>query len=315
MQKQHYRKKRRHTGIWILGLLLVMALAALAALRFLYESEAAVNFDLPQNIMDVFSADTQVAEIKIDADIIASNAYVMNAGTSSAVYDKNANTQIAPASTAKLLAALTALDYLSPDDVVTVGTEIETIAEDSSRAWLTLGDKMTVRQLLIALLLPSGNDAAYTLVESTGLGAPKFVDAMNRKAKELGAGFSNFVTPDGYDAEGQYTTAFDLAQIAKVCLENETISEIVSGYASSETWHNGREVTYYNTNELLNPNGGYYYPKAIGMKTGGSSAAGQCLVSAAVINGETYICVVMDSTGEGRFADSLAIYYEIEGSG
>lgn len=260
----------------------------------------------------------------ISVDIVAKNVVVMNVDTNTLLYQKNSNDKIAPASTAKLITALTVLDYCSPDDEMTVGTEIELMHEDSSRAWLNQGDILTARQLLIALLLPSGNDAAYTLAVNTGKmiagdnnlpdaqSIDVFMDKVNEKAQMLGLENSNFLAPDGYDTERQYTTAYDLAIIAKACLDNPQISEIVSSYKSYQKWVSGREVTYNNSNELLNPNSQYYCPEVIGLKTGASGLAGACVVSAAIINGETYICVVMGSTKDARFQDSIAIYNKIK---
>ena len=104
----------------------------------------------------------------ISADIGAANAVLMQADTHAVLYQKEALAKIAPASTAKLITALTVLDTCAQDDVVTVGTEIMMMQQDASRAWLNQGDTLTIRQLLIALLLPSGNDAAYTLAVHTG---------------------------------------------------------------------------------------------------------------------------------------------------
>lgn len=260
----------------------------------------------------------------LSVDITAANAIVINADTNTVLYQKNGTDKIAPASTAKMITALTVLDYCSPDDEMRVGAEIEMMQDDSSRAWLMQGDTLTVRQLLVALMLPSGNDAAYTLAVNAGkeiagdMGLSNaqaidvFMDKVNQKAKSLGAENSNFVVPDGYDADGQYTTAYDLAVIAKACLDNPYISEIVASDSSYERWPNGREVTYNNTNELLNPNSQYYLPEVIGLKTGTSSLGGACIVSAAVINGNTYICAVMGSTKDGRFQDSIDIYDAIK---
>ena len=253
----------------------------------------------------------------LSVNITATNAVAINADTNEILYQKKDTDEIAPASTAKMITALTVLDYYSPDDEIRVGTEIELIHNDSSRAWLMQGDTLTVRQLLVALMLPSGNDAAYTLAVNTGKKIAKdmglsntrsidvFMDKVNLKAKSLGAESSNFVVPDGYDIDGQYTTAYDLAVIAKACLDDPCISEIVASYSSYEKWPNGREVTYNNTNELLNPNGQYYRPEVIGLKTGTSSLGGACIISAAIINGNTYICVVMGSTVDARFQDSI----------
>lgn len=235
------------------------------------------------------------------------------------VTQNNESFSFGPASTAKMITALTVLDYCSPDDEMRVGAEIEMMHDDSSRAWLMKGDTLTVRQLLIALMLPSGNDAAYTLAVNTGKkitgdnglsnaqSIDVFMDKVNQKAKSLGAENSNFVVPDGYDADGQYTTAYDLAIIAEACLDDPCISDIVATYSSYERWTNGREVTYKNTNELLNPGSKYYRPEVIGLKTGTSSLGGACIVSAAVINGNTYICAVMGSTEDDRFQDSIDI--------
>ncbi len=257
-------------------------------------------------------------------DISAQNAIVMGAATNTVLYQKKGTHRIAPASTAKMITALTVLDYFSPNDELTVGAEIRMIHGDSSRAWLTKGDTLTVRQLLIALMLPSGNDAAYTLAVNTGKkiagdngltnkqSIHVFMDKVNEKSQMLGTENSNFVVPDGYDVDGQYTTAYDLALIAKACLDNPIISQIVASYTSSERWANGRAVTYNNTNELLNPSSQWYRPEVIGLKTGNSSLAGACLVSAAVISGETYICVVMGSTENARFQNSIDIYDEIK---
>lgn len=275
---------------------------------------------LPEDVSSAYTEDIET----ISVDIAAANACVLNVDSNSVLYQKNSDEPIAPASTAKMLTALTVLDYCSPDDTMTVDAEIDLIASDSSRAWLNYGDTLTVRQLLVALLLPSGNDAAYTLAVNVGKritgedglsmqqAVQVFVNAMNQKAKEVGANSSNFVTPDGYDADGQYTTAFDLAQIAKVCLANDLLSEIMGSYKIYDTWMNGQDVVYYNTNELLNPDSPYYYAYAVGLKTGTSGNAGSCLVSAAVINEKTYICVVMGDSAEARFPDSLAIFNEID---
>lgn len=135
---------------------------------------------------------------------------------------------------------------------------------------------------------------------------------MNKKARKIGAASSNFVRPDGYDAESQYTTCEDLAKIAANCLENATLAEIMGTFRISDTWADGREVTYNNTNELLNPESPYYYPNAVGLKTGNSGQAGSCLVSASVIQGETYICVIMGDSSDTRWQDSLSVFHQIE---
>lgn len=285
-----------------------------------WQTSEANNNSQQEDVNSAFAEDIE----NISVDIMATNAYVIQADTNSVLFQKNSDEHIAPASTAKILTALIVLDYCSLENTITVGSEIDLIASDSSRAGLNHGDMLTVKQLLYAMLLPSGNDAAYTLAVNAGkkiagkdgLGVQQavivFVNAMNQKAKEVGATASNFINPDGYDADGQYTTAFDLAQIAKACLSNDTLFEIMSSYKINDTWTNGREVTYFNTNSLLNPDSQYYYSNAVGLKTGTTGDAGSCLVSAAAINGQTYICVVMGSSAGIRFSDCLTVFSAID---
>ena len=118
-----------------------------------------------------------------------------------------------------------------------------------------------------------------TAAETKQLPAKVLASVFNEKTRMLGLENSNFLVPDGHDTEGQYTTAYDLVIIVKACLDDPYISEIVSSYTSYPKWVGGREVTYNNSNEPLNPNSQYYYPEVIGLKTEASTLAGNCLVS------------------------------------
>ncbi len=310
--KQQARRKSKKGLIFLIFLLLCVSVISIAWKHLnIAAAENEPPLPMPQQAGSI-------------TDITAANAYVLNIDTNTVFFQKNSDEQIAPASTAKLVTALTVLDYCSLDEEVTVGNEIDFVSPDSSRAWLNYGSTLTVEQLLVALLLPSGNDAAYTLATYAGakiaaednLSSEQYIDdfiqAMNEKARELGAASSNFTSPDGYDESGQYTTAYDLAQIAKACLDHDVLAEIMGSYQISSVWPDGEEITYYNSNELLELGNSFYYANAIGLKTGNSSAAGSCLVSAAVINGETYVCVVMGAVDENRYWDTLAIYAAIE---
>lgn len=255
-------------------------------------------------------------------NIEASNAYLVDIDEKNIIYSKGCNEKIAPASTTKMLTALTVLDYCSEDEIVTVGDEIGYVHEDASTAGLKKGNKLTIKQLLEALLLPSGNDAAYALARYTGekisdCNSPKeavetFMIKANKKANSIGASNSNFVRPDGYDTKGQYTTAKDLACIGEKFMKSKILSSIASKYKLNDVLVDGSQVTYENTNELINPYSEYYYSNIKGLKTGSSLDAGKCVVSAADINNKTYICVVMGSTNDGRWLDSLCLYQSIK---
>ena len=258
-----------------------------------------------------------------DNEIQASNAYLINVDTDNVIYDKDSDKKIAPASTTKMITALTVLDYCGIDEKVTVGDEIKYVCDDASKAGIKKGNILTIKQLLDGLLLPSGNDCAYALAKYTGEKIANkdvttkeaidvFVKAINKKAKSIGATNSNFLRPDGYDKKGQYTTASDLALIAKYFMKSKILSDIVCQYQVDDEFIDGSKVTYENTNELVNPYSEYYYSNIKGLKTGSSSNAGKCLVSAADIDNKTYICVVMGSSEEGRWMDSLCLYQYIK---
>lgn len=263
----------------------------------------------------------------IEPYIEAGYAYVYNADSGECLYGKQEDAQIAPASTTKLLTVLTVLKYCSTDELATVGDELGYVTADASRAWLEEGDIISIHDLMVATLLPSGNDAAYTLAVYTGRkicsrngveyastqeAVNAFVGEMNKLALEAGAENSSFQTPDGYDAPGQYTTAEDLCKITQRCMENSEIMDIVGCYKIDSTWENGKYMSYVNSNRLLEEGGAYYYPGVLGMKTGTSDNAGACIISVVEINGNTYICVIMDGSDEGRWEDTLAVYSELE---
>lgn len=278
---------------------------------------------------NTYTADTKQTEIVTNnspftLNLLAHNVYVVDLTTHSTLYEKNSEKEIAPASTTKLITALTVLDVCKKSDIVTVGDELSYVAADASRANLELGNQLTVTQLLEALLLPSGNDAAYVLAAYTGRklsssadistqeAIQTFITEMNKKAAFLGATNTHFLSPDGYDADGQYTTAKDLSIFASACLQNEILQPIMKSHKVSETLISGEDVYYTNTNELLNPDSTFFNKNVIGLKTGSSDHAGYCVISAATENGHTYLCVVMNSSKKGRFVDSQKIYEAIK---
>lgn len=254
----------------------------------------------------------------------ANNMCVWNCNTKEILYGKAEYDKVAPASTTKMITAMVALKYCDLSETVTVGEEIKEISADSSVAGLSEGDRLTVKDLLYCLLLPSGNDAAYVLATYTGRkiagddslsvrsAVEQFVFAMNTKAQEIGTNNTNFVRPDGYDAEGQYSTAYDLTIIAEELLKNETLALVVSTEKKRLVFKNGRDVVYRNTNAMLDETSDFYDIDVVGIKTGSSTAAGKCLVSGANIDGTLYICTVLGDSEEGRYQDSLQVYNSLK---
>ena len=251
--------------------------------------------------------------------ISASAAILIDANTKEVLFYKNAIEPVFPASTVKLLTALVVLDWCKEEDVITVGDEVNMMASDSTRAYLCKGQKLTVKSLLEAMLLPSGNDAAYVAAVHVGRkslqlngatqeeAVKEFSRLMNKKAKELGALNSYFLTPDGYDAIGQYTTTYDMGMIGLAAVKNKTVLDVSGKSRSRNILLSGEDITWNNTNALINKGSGRYYSYAIGLKTGTSTMAGRCIVAAGRKDGKEVVCVIMNSTPDGRWNDATTL--------
>ncbi len=249
-------------------------------------------------------------------EILAETAIVIDAKTGQVLYDKNMNEQREPASTTKVITALLALENLELNKLVTIDSE--TPFTEGSRIYLLEDEKVTVEQLLYALLLESANDAAVALGKVMAGTVPAFAEMMNSEAVRLGAKNTRFVNPNGLHEEGHLSTAYDLAMIAKEAMKNEMFRKLVLTYQYTIPATNKQETRYlYNTNRLIYdertkvPVCGTQRPAkyegATGIKTGYTSHAGGCLVAGAVQGDTELISVVMKSTDAGRFGDSIAL--------
>ena len=226
-----------------------------------------------------------------------------------------------PASITKLFSAWVALRILEPDAVVMAGKELGLLQPGSSTAFIAYGSHLTVEQLVEAMLLPSGNDAAYVLAAAAGrkiadkddLSAKKavvaFVEEMNRMAAEVGLANSRFANPDGYHAEKHYSCPGDLATIGELALEDPIIAKYIGLRQDTVTFVSGETITWYNTNRLLNPESAWYCEAAVGMKTGYTQEAGYCLL-AAFEKEEGHILVgIFDGENKlSRYTDAVTLF-------
>lgn len=211
---------------------------------------------------------------------------------------EGASDELPMASTTKIMAALVALET-DLDEEVTVSEEAAAFAVPAySNVGLLPGDVLSARELLMATMISSGDDAAYALAEHVGDGSVEsFVGMMNERAEEMGLRNTSFENPVGFDARGHHTSAGDLAEMTRVAMEDPAFREMVSTeYATIATPY--REIPLTNTNELL-----FAYQPATGVKTGTTPAAGESLVSSATMGDEEYAFVILDA-GEDRFAAS-----------
>jgi serine-type D-Ala-D-Ala carboxypeptidase (penicillin-binding protein 5/6) len=223
--------------------------------------------------------------------IKARSAILLDLDSGGVRYQLDARGRHAPASLLKVATALVALEQLRLDQLVTVPTSIDQLAWDSTRMGLRAGERLTVRELLYGLFLNSGNDAAITLAEAA-MPRATFVALMNAKAAQLGLADTHFANPIGLDADGQYTSAADLASIS---IELMTRFPEVAAIASTPSLTLPATATHhayglYNLNQLIRT-----YAGATGLKTGWTGRAGGCLIATATRDGRHLMVVVMGS--------------------
>lgn len=261
---------------------------------------------------------TEIKANKIN--VAAKGAFLINSTTGKVIFEKNAHKRMYPASTTKILTALLAIEKGNLNDIVTVGKEVKLIKSDSSKAGLRPGERISLKDLIRGLMLPSGNDAANTIAVYIGRKSSKnkslsinqsmneFVDLMNKKAKVLGAKESHFMNAHGYHNSKHYTTVRDMTLIAKEAMKYKFFREVVKteNYTTKKIKNDRASYIHVwkNRNELLNKKSKNYYSYATGIKTGHTSQAGYCLVSSATKGKVKVIAVIMHSTSKDEWSDS-----------
>lgn len=233
-------------------------------------------------------------------EISAEGVYVVDLPSFTPVLERNTHQSFFPASTTKIVTALVAFDIYQPDQIITIKNPIN----DGQTMGLIAGEKITVENLLYGILVHSANDAAYALAENFGL--EKFINLMNKKAKDLKMSSTYFVNPAGYDDIKQATTPFDLALAARVLLANKYLAKIT---ATKEITISDVDFKIFhklsNVNKLLGEIQGIG-----GLKTGYTENAGQNLVSFYKKNGHQFIIVILKS--KDRFTDTKNIIAWLE---
>ena len=229
------------------------------------------------------------------------------------------NQQLSPASLTKLFTCYVALQYLDGDEVILVGEEAGFCQPDSSFAFISAGQRVKIETVVQGAMMQSGNDAAHILAVAAGraiagndqLGArealAKFMEEMNARAKAEGLTGSHFVTPDGYDADGHYSTAADLLKISQLAMTQPLILRYAAMAQADVVFESGETITWNNTNWLLHETmTEYYIPEVTGLKTGGTSKAGMCIIAVYEKDGRKLIVGVLGcELLEQRFEDTV----------
>lgn len=222
--------------------------------------------------------------------VSAKSAVLAEGSTGTVIFAKNENERLPMASTTKIMTALVAIENC-PDLSRTVKIDSAACGIEGSSVYLKAGEKLSVEELLYALLLESANDSACAIAIEVAGTVEKFADMMNDVAARIGMTDTHFTNPHGLDNEAHYTTAADMAKLAVYALKNESFAKIVSTYKTTIPM-NGDDGTrlLLNHNKLLK-----YYDGAIGVKTGFTKRSGRCLVSAAERDGVRMIAVTLSA--------------------
>lgn len=230
--------------------------------------------------------------------LTARAAMVVDVGSGTVLYQKNAQVPLLPASITKVMTAVVAIDSYKLDEVLGVKRADEAIGQNMG---LVVGEKMTVENLLYGLLVKSGNDAALALAENYPPGYQAFIDKMNQKAREWQMIDTSFKNVSGVEQVGHVTTVRDLAVLAREAMKNEVVAKMVATKSITVSDVSGeKEHELKNINQLLGQVEGLR-----GLKTGWTESAGECLVTDTVRDGREIITVILGS--EDRFGESEAL--------
>ena len=251
-----------------------------------------------------------------EPDIASTSALLVEASTGKVLYEKNAYDKMYPASTTKVLTAILVLENCDLNEIATVShNAVYSLPSGYVNANLQKGEEISVNDLMYALMVKSANDAAIVLAEHIGGSIEGFAEMMNKKAQEIGCKNTHFVNPNGIHHDNHYTTAYDLYLMASYAMKNETFRQYVSTTSYTLPITNkypSLDRYCVTTNDMLRPKSKYYNENIIGIKTGHTTEAKNCLIAGAQKNGIELISVVLHSGTNSaglseRYVDTAAL--------
>lgn len=296
--------KRFLTFLLVLGLLISYSATALAAPSASadYNEEAEARKSLPVQT-------NEIANWPTGSDLGAEAAYLLEANTGTVLYAKNMDEKLYPASTTKILTCLIAVENCSMDEVITFSHDaVFSLESGSSNIGIDPGQSMTLRECLYGILVGSANEVANAVAEHIAGSIDAFADMMNEKAAELGCTNSHFVNPHGLHDENHYTTAHDLALIARAFFQNEQLAKIgnTGNYHFEATKTQPDDFYIRNKHQLIS--GEIAYEGIKGGKTGYTEQARQTLVTCAERNDMRLICVILKEESPNQFYDTVKLF-------
>ncbi len=241
--------------------------------------------------------------VRADIDINSKNGIMYNLNDDIVIYEKNTNSEEEIASLTKIMTAIIVIENTNLDDEIVIERRAFNGLEGYALAGLKVGDKVTVRDLLYALMLPSGAEAGNMLSFAFTESQDDFIELMNNKAIELGLDNTHFDNPIGIDSQDNYSTAADLAILLKYALKNETFKQIYT--ATEYTTSNGLKLSR-TIDKYAN---GLDISLIKGDKTGHTEAAGYCLSSISTIDGIDYLIITLGAETTKEFiSDHVNLY-------
>lgn len=259
---------------------------------------------------DVKAEKNNQAAWPASSSIYAEAAVLIEASTGTILYEKKCHKKMYPASITKIMTALLTIENCSLDETVTFSENaVHSLSYDDANIACQVGEQMTVKECLYALMLSSANEVATALGEHIAGSTAKFAEMMNERAKQTGATDTHFVNANGLHDENHYVTAYDMAMITRAAAEYPLFNEIVNSTTYTIKKNNKRKEDFasYQRHKMVWPTSGYYYDGIIGGKTGYTDQSGTTLVTYAKRNGMTIISVVLNSNGNNVYTDTKTL--------
>ena len=305
---------KRITAFLLVMIMLFTSVSVAFAAKKKDPEPTAVPIPQPTLSPDAPEYDKEHPENLSADQLYALSAVLMTQDKGEVIFEKDADEQRYPASMTKILTVLIALMFADDlNETVTVSEAAVNVPSDSSTMYLKVGEEIRLIDVIYGTMLLSANDGANVIAEAISGDIPRFVDLMNRTAQALGCTNTHFVNPHGYHDDNHYSTARDIAIIAREAMKNETFREVVgttsyqlprSNKQRARTITTKTEYMLTGSEESPNP---YYYEYATGIKTGSHSQSGYCFAGAASKDGVELISVVMYTGKKARWADTIKL--------
>ncbi len=267
-----------------------------------YEQDALLRKDLPIQSNDIEGWPH-------GPEITAQAAIVMEAGTGTILYAKNIHEELYPASTTKIMTCLLAVENAGISDEITFSNDaIFSVPRDGSNIGMDVGQSITLEQALYGIMVGSANEVANAVAEHVSGSISAFVDLMNERAKELGCTNTHFSNTNGLQADDHYTSAYDLALIAKAFFSNELLCKIGNTPKYHFVATSTQPDDFYIKNKHKLINGEMTYEGILGGKTGYTDLARETLVTCAEKDGLRLIVVVLMDESPAQFTDTVTLF-------